>query len=94
MYRDWAEGQCEKIRGILNAARKDHTQAVKERIESVKGMEGVVDTTRAMFEVSKVSKFVFVVFEAGGVFPPSLLCSSLLSLLWRTYHNLHPPRMY
>ena len=54
MYSEWAEGQCEKIRRILNSAREDHTAAVKERIQGVKGMEGVVETTKAMFEVSKV----------------------------------------
>ena len=54
MYAEWAEGQCEKIRRILNSAREDHTAAVKERIQGVKGMEGVVETTKAMFEVSKV----------------------------------------
>lgn len=54
MYSEWAAGQCAKIGNILNAAREDHTAAVKERIQGVKGMEGVVETTKAMFEVSKV----------------------------------------
>ncbi|KUI66980.1 ATP synthase subunit 4, mitochondrial [Cytospora mali] len=53
MYKEWAEGQNKKIAGILNAARSDHTQAVKDRIESVKQMEGVVDITKSLFEVSK-----------------------------------------
>jgi F-type H+-transporting ATPase subunit b len=54
MYSSWAEGQNEKIKGILNAARADHTQAVKTRIENVQQMAGVVDVTKSLFEVSKV----------------------------------------
>lgn len=54
MYGEWANAQIEKIRGILNSARADHTEAVKERIENVKQMGGVVDITKALFEVSKV----------------------------------------
>jgi len=53
MYKEWAEAQTEKIRGILNSARADHTQAVKNRIEDVKQMEGVIDITKSLFEVSK-----------------------------------------
>ncbi|KAI1379390.1 hypothetical protein F4677DRAFT_408838 [Hypoxylon crocopeplum] len=53
MYREWAEAQNEKIKNILNAARSDHTQAVKNRIENVQQMGGVVDITKALFEVSK-----------------------------------------
>ncbi|KAG6362176.1 hypothetical protein INS49_010406 [Diaporthe citri] len=52
-YSEWAQGQSKKIAGILNAARSDHTQAVKDRIENVKQMEGVVDVTKSLFEVSK-----------------------------------------
>ncbi|KAI3332267.1 ATP synthase subunit 4 [Xylariaceae sp. AK1471] len=53
MYKEWAQAQNEKIKGILNAARVDHTQAVKNRIEDVEQMGGVVDVTKALFEVSK-----------------------------------------
>ncbi|KAJ4396823.1 atp4 subunit B of the stator stalk of mitochondrial F1F0 ATP synthase [Gnomoniopsis smithogilvyi] len=53
MYSEWAEGQNKKIAGILNAARADHTQAVKTRIDSVQQMSGVVDITKSLFEVSK-----------------------------------------
>ncbi|KAK5990510.1 ATP synthase subunit 4 [Cladobotryum mycophilum] len=52
-YKEWAEAQNEKIKGILNSARADHTEAVKTRIEDVKQMSGVVDITKALFEVSK-----------------------------------------
>ena len=54
MYTSWAESQNQKIRGILNAARVDHTLAVKNRIEAVKQMGGVVEITKSLFEVSKV----------------------------------------
>lgn len=60
MYREWAEGQNKKIAGILNAARSDHTQAVKDRIDSVKQMEGVVDITKSLFAVSKVRISIMV----------------------------------
>ncbi|KAI1736539.1 ATP synthase subunit 4 [Xylaria scruposa] len=53
MYKEWAQAQNEKIKGILNAARLDHTQAVKNRIDNVQQMGGVVDVTKALFEVSK-----------------------------------------
>ncbi|KAI2636921.1 hypothetical protein GGS26DRAFT_461146 [Hypomontagnella submonticulosa] len=53
MYKEWAEAQNERIKGILNSARADHTQAVKNRIENVQQMGGVVDITKALFEVSK-----------------------------------------
>ncbi|CEJ82625.1 Putative ATP synthase subunit 4 [[Torrubiella] hemipterigena] len=52
-YKAWAESQNEKIKNILNSARADHTEAVKTRIEDVKQMGGVVDITKALFEVSK-----------------------------------------
>lgn len=54
MYSSWAEAQNNKIRGILNAARADHTLAVKNRIEAVKQLGGVVEITKSLFEVSKV----------------------------------------
>lgn len=53
MYAEWADAQNNKIRNILNAARADHTQAVKDRIGNVQQMAGVVDTTQALFAVSK-----------------------------------------
>ncbi|KAK8149665.1 atp4 subunit B of the stator stalk of mitochondrial F1F0 ATP synthase [Beauveria asiatica] len=52
-YKEWAQSQNDKIKNILNSARADHTEAVKTRIEDVKQMGGVVDITKAMFEVSK-----------------------------------------
>jgi len=54
MYKDWADGQINKMKNILNSARKDHTNAVQTRIESVKELGGVVDITKNLFAVSKV----------------------------------------
>jgi F-type H+-transporting ATPase subunit b len=54
MYSEWASGQVNRIKNILNAARADHTEAVKTRIESVKQLGSVVDITKTLFEVSKV----------------------------------------
>jgi len=56
MYKEWAEGQNEKIKNILNSARADHTQAVKTRINDVQQMSSVIDVTKALFEVSKVGQ--------------------------------------
>ncbi|KAL9078518.1 MAG: hypothetical protein Q9157_002574 [Trypethelium eluteriae] len=53
LYKDWAESTGNKIKGILNAARQDHTEAVKARIDNVKDLGGVIDITKNLFEVSK-----------------------------------------
>ncbi|KAF2088067.1 hypothetical protein K490DRAFT_73061 [Saccharata proteae CBS 121410] len=52
-YKEWAEAQNNKVKGILNAARKEHTSAVQQRIENVKDLSGVIDITKSLFEVSK-----------------------------------------
>lgn len=67
MYSEWAEGQNKKISDILNAARADHTQAVKTRIENVQQMSGVVDITKSLFEVSKVRRHQVAAMEGLGV---------------------------
>jgi len=54
MYKEWADATADKYAGILNAARKDHTDAVKKRIENVKDLSGVIDITKDLFAVSKV----------------------------------------
>lgn len=54
MYTEWAQGQINKIKGVLNAAREDHTLAVKKRIDNVKQLGSVIDVTKQLFEVSKV----------------------------------------
>ncbi|KAK4635309.1 ATP synthase subunit 4, mitochondrial [Fulvia fulva] len=53
MYSEWAQGQHDKIKGILNAARDDHTNAVKARIDNVKDLSGVIEITKDLFAVSK-----------------------------------------
>ena len=53
-YKNWAEGHIEKIRGILNASRTAHTDAVKQRIDSVEQMKDVVAITEGLFAISKV----------------------------------------
>ncbi|EMC93412.1 hypothetical protein BAUCODRAFT_159119 [Baudoinia panamericana UAMH 10762] len=53
MYKQWADSLADKYAGILNAARKDHTDAVKARINNVKDLSGVIDITKDLFAVSK-----------------------------------------
>ena len=60
MYKDWADGQIAKMKGILNAAREDHTSAVKTRIDHVKELTSVIDVTKQLFEVSKVFLAAFI----------------------------------
>lgn len=62
LYKEWADGQVGKIRDILNSARADHTQAVKDRIENVSQMGAVVEVTKDLFAVSKVCCFLFFCF--------------------------------
>ncbi|KAL5357629.1 hypothetical protein BJX96DRAFT_144900 [Aspergillus floccosus] len=52
-YKEWAEGQVQKHKDILNAARADHTNAVKQRMDNVQELSGVVDITKQLFAVSK-----------------------------------------
>lgn len=54
MYAEWADGQRQKQLGILNGAKEGHKDAVKARIENVKDLSGVIETTKNLFEVSKV----------------------------------------
>lgn len=60
-YREWAEGQVQKHKDILNAARNDHTSAVKQRMENVNQLSGVVDITKQLFAVSKVITGDFII---------------------------------
>jgi len=50
----YAQSQHEKMLSILNTARKNHTDSVKDRIENVQELTGVIDITKNLFEVSKV----------------------------------------
>ena len=55
IHNQWADGFIQKQKEILNAAREDHANAVKQRIEDVRPLSEVVDITKSLFEVSKVS---------------------------------------
>jgi len=52
-YKEWAEGHINKIKAILDGSRAEHTQAVKERIQSVEQMKDVVEVTKGLFALSK-----------------------------------------
>lgn len=44
----------QRIKGILNSARQEHTRAVTERIDSVGAMKDVVPLTESLYAVAKV----------------------------------------
>ncbi|GAA5974717.1 hypothetical protein JCM11641_007237 [Rhodosporidiobolus odoratus] len=52
-YREWADGQIQKVKDILNSSRAAHTSAVKGRIETVGELKDVEEITKQMFELSK-----------------------------------------
>ncbi|TFY82126.1 hypothetical protein EWM64_g1891 [Hericium alpestre] len=52
-YKEWAEGHINRIKGVLDKSRAEHTQAVKDRIDSVQQMRDVVSLTEGLFSVSK-----------------------------------------
>jgi len=52
-YSEWAEGQIQKFKDILNTSRAAHTQAVQSRIDTVNEMKDVVGLTEQMFALSK-----------------------------------------
>ena len=52
-YKEWAEGHISRVRNILNSARAEHTQAVKDRIAGVEQMKDVVAITEGLFALSK-----------------------------------------
>ena len=43
----------QKISGILNSARQQHTDAVQTRIDSVSQQQGVVDITKGLYAIAK-----------------------------------------
>lgn len=69
MYGEWAKGQADRMREILNSARADHRAAVADRITNVEQMQGIVDVTKNLFEVSKVCTPVFQAFPKIHVLP-------------------------
>ena len=46
---------------ILNASRSEHTQVVKDRIQSVEQMKDVVSITEGLFALSKVRPLLSLV---------------------------------
>lgn len=53
LYGDFANKRMEKISEILNESRNKHLNAVNERIDDIRKLDGVVDSTKVLFEVSK-----------------------------------------
>ena len=53
-YKEWADTNIKKIKDVLYAAKADHANSVKARIEDVKLLSNVVEITKQLFEVSKV----------------------------------------
>ncbi|BFZ62158.1 hypothetical protein YB2330_003240 [Saitoella coloradoensis] len=52
-YSEWAQEKINRIKSVLVAAREEHVNAVRERIESVSNMKDVVESTKGLFAVSK-----------------------------------------
>ncbi|KAF8470292.1 ATP synthase [Russula ochroleuca] len=52
-YKEWAENHIARIKGVLDGARAEHTQAVKDRIDEVGQMKDVVSLTEGLFAISK-----------------------------------------
>ncbi|GFZ42337.1 ATP synthase subunit 4, mitochondrial [Saitozyma sp. JCM 24511] len=52
-YSSWAEGHINRIKGILNSARSEHTKAVTARIDSVNQLKEVVPLTEQLYAVAK-----------------------------------------
>ncbi|EGU11613.1 ATP synthase F0 sector subunit 4 [Rhodotorula toruloides ATCC 204091] len=58
-YREWADGQIQKVKDLLNTSRAAHTNAVKERIESVGELKDVEGLTKDLFALSKARRGAF-----------------------------------
>ncbi|WFC96563.1 atp4 subunit B of the stator stalk of mitochondrial F1F0 ATP synthase [Malassezia brasiliensis] len=52
-YTDWANSTIDKIAGILNEARGQHTQAVQNRIDEVGKKGDVVEVTKGLYQVAR-----------------------------------------
>lgn len=86
-YKEWADGQIEKISGILNGARKEHTQAVQSRIDSVSEQRDVVNITKQLYAVAKETAQVEK--EAFELQQRTALASELKTVLdsWVRYES-------
>ncbi|KAJ9102358.1 hypothetical protein QFC21_002758 [Naganishia friedmannii] len=52
-YNSWANGHIERIKGILNGARAEHTKAITQRMDSVGQLKDVVPLTKSLYAVAK-----------------------------------------
>lgn len=52
-YKEWAENHIARIKGVLDGARAEHTQAVQDRIDAVGQMKDAVALTQGLFALSK-----------------------------------------
>ncbi|KAF8909494.1 hypothetical protein CPB85DRAFT_1435694 [Mucidula mucida] len=52
-YAHWAQTQIDKVKGVLAAARAEHTASVTSRIDAVGQMKDVGAVTAALFALSK-----------------------------------------
>jgi F-type H+-transporting ATPase subunit b len=53
-YKEWAENHIAHIKGVLDGAHAEHTQAVKDCIDGVGQMKDVISLTKGLFDISKV----------------------------------------
>lgn len=52
-YTSWANGHIERIKGILNGARDQHTHAVSQRLDGLESLKDVVPLTEQLYAVAK-----------------------------------------
>lgn len=52
-YQSWANGHIDRISGILNGARANHTQAVSQRLDGLENLKQVVPLTEQLYAVAK-----------------------------------------
>ena len=52
---EWAEKYNAKVMRLMVEAREGHKDTVRARMEDVKKLANVIDTTKQLFEVSRVS---------------------------------------
>ncbi|BFZ55785.1 atp4 subunit B of the stator stalk of mitochondrial F1F0 ATP synthase [Savitreella phatthalungensis] len=52
-FNEWAEGNIQRMKDLLNGARSEHTQAVRERIDTVQQMRDVVPLTKSLFGLAR-----------------------------------------
>ncbi|GMK59621.1 hypothetical protein CspeluHIS016_0802270 [Cutaneotrichosporon spelunceum] len=52
-YSSWANGHIERIRGVLNGAREQHTSAVSQRLDGLESLKEVVPLTEQLYAVAK-----------------------------------------